>query len=249
MEAHQGVQVDKEEFNILDELLPDIESRLKKAAIIFREASCLFCNGKETNEVEKETNGQDESVSTIKRHAVLIDSISSKGDVAIAEYFLNNFLDCEIMADNPTAVANVLKKVIPKAVNPYLNDNYTKKDIINKLKIKFSNETRSSFDSVAEEISSLLSEEKLKKDNLDILSLGDMLFDKAKEENDTITKSFTAKMGKPPKTVIKDKNDGKSINISISQKSIENMDSYINSDDDFYIIKVRKDIVDLKKQQ
>lgn len=239
MEARQGVQVNDDDFDLVEEILPDKESRLKKAAVIYRKYSQDFKNGDESPVNEDEMP---------IRHAVLIDSQTNTGDSAISEYFIVNFLDSEIMADNPSAVAKILLDSVTKTVSPFLKDGYKVRDIKKSLKTKFSSEQRSSFQDVINYLSDLLSIEKINAKNLDWESLSELAYDNAKRENKTITKTFTAKVTRVPKIILRDKNDGKSINLSFSEMSLKNHDVKLNEDDENYILQVRKDLVDKIKQ-
>ncbi|WP_413155731.1 hypothetical protein [Enterococcus casseliflavus] len=239
MEARQGVQVNDDRFDLVEEILPDKESRLKKAAVIYREYSQIFKSGNELP--------VDEDDMPI-RHAVLIDSQTNTGDSAISEYFIANFLDSENMADNPSAVAKILLSSITKTVSPFLKDGYRKKQIKNSLKTKFSSEQKSSFKDVINYLSDFLSIEKLNTKSLDWDSLSELAYSNAKLENKTITKTFTAKVTRIPKTILKDKKDGKSIYLSVSEKSLENNDVIIKEDDEYFILKVKRNLVSYTKK-
>lgn len=239
MEARQGVQVNNNSFDLVEEILPDKESRLKKAAIIFRDYGKVFKSGKEISPKEDEM---------VIRHAVLIDSQINSGDSAISEYFIANFLDSENIADNPSAVAKILLKTVTKTVSPFLKDKYRKRDIKAALKTKFSDVQKSSFSDVIYYLSDLISTEKLTKKNMDINSLSDLAYKDAKAENKTITKSFTAKVTRIPKTILKDKKDGKSIFLSISEKSLANKDVTIKEENEHFVLKVKKELVDYEEK-
>lgn len=239
MEARQGVKVNDDSFDLVEEILPDKESRLKKAAVIFREISKTFKDDEEPI--------LDEDEMPI-RHAVLIDSQSNVGDSAISEYFIANFLDCENMADNPSAVAKIILSSVTKTVFPFLKEGYGKKQVRNSLKTKFSSEQRSSFSDVINYLSDMISLEKVSAKNLDWDSLSELAYENAKSENRTMTKTFTAKVTRIPKTVLKDKKDGKSIYLSISEKSIENKDVSIDEEDELFVIKVNKNLVSYTKK-
>ncbi|MEI4283289.1 hypothetical protein [Tetragenococcus halophilus] len=185
------------------------------------------------------------------RHATLIDSRSTKEDVAISEYFFDDFLDGEVVADNPNAISQILLDVIPDTASPFLENGKTKKDVRKYLKTKFSNETTSSFEDVVYGMSNMISNEQLNNKKMDFDSLSELAYNNAKLKNKTITKRFTAKVTRSPKTVIKDiKDSGKSIKISLSKKSINNNDVSIDSttDDAFHIIKLKKSLVKVSEQ-
>lgn len=208
MEARKGVQVSGKNFNILEEILPDRDSRLKKAAIVYKKESIDF-------KKEKSTKRQ----SVFIRHATLIDSRSTSNDVALPEYFFDTFLDGEVVADNPSAVSKIILEAIPDTLSPFLGNNFTKKDVKKHLKTKFSNETKSSFMDVVNGLEKLLSKEKMEEANYDLEGLSKLAFRNAKNINKTITKTFTAKVTRSPKTIIKDKkDDGKSIKMALSKK-------------------------------
>lgn len=239
MEARQGVQVNDDSFDLVEEILPDKESRLKKAAVIYRDFSKTFKNGNELPVEEDEMP---------IRHAVLIDSQTNTGDSAISEYFIANFLDSENMADNPSAVAKILLNSVTKTVFPFLKDGYGKKHIKNSLKTKFSSEQRSSFPDVINHLSDLISFEKVTAKNLDWNSLSELAYSNAKLENRTITKTFTAKVTRIPKTILKDKKDGKSIYLSVSEKSLKNNDVIISEEDEHFVLKVKRNLVSYTKK-
>lgn len=239
MEARQGIQVKGNEFNILKEILPDRESRLKKAAIVYKKESLDF---------KKESDQKEQSI--FVRHATLIDSRSTSNDVALPEYFFDTFLDGEVVADNPTAVSKIILDVVPNTVSPFLNKTFTKKDVTRHLKTKFSNETKSSFIDILNGIEDFLSKEKMNEANHDLESLSELAFSNARNTNKTITKTFVAKVTRSPKTIIKDKkDDGKSIRMAISKKSLDNRDVLIDQKKDktFHIIKVKKSLVEISK--
>lgn len=239
MEARQGVQVNDNSFDLVEEILPDKESRLKKAAVIFREYGKNFKAGKELSTKDDEMP---------IRHAVLIDSQTNTGDSAISEYFIANFLDSENMADNPGAVAKILLKSISKTVYPYLKDEYGKRDVRAALKTKFSDVQKSSFTDVINYLEYLISDEKLRKQNIDFENLSDLAYEDAKAINRTITKTFMAKVTRIPKRILKDKRDGKSIYLSVSEKSLENKDVIIGQNDEHFILKVKKELVSYSKK-
>lgn len=239
MEARQGVQVNDDSFDLVEEILPDKEARLKKAAVINRLVSQDFKNG-----VEPTLEDEDMPI----RHAVLIDSQTNSGDSAISEYFIANFLDSENLADNPSAVAKILLKSVTNTVYPFLKDGYGKKDVKNSLRTKFSSAQRSSFRDVINHLSDFLSLEKIESKKLDLESLSELAYDHAKLENKTITKTFTAKVVRIPKTILKDKKDGKSIYLSVSEKSLENHDVVIDEDEELFVLKVKRELVDYIKK-
>lgn len=239
MEARQGVQVNDDRFDLVEEILSDKESRLKKAAIIFREYGKIFKIGKELPTSEDEMP---------IRHAVLIDSQTNSGDSAISEYFIANFLDSENVADNPNAVAKILLKSITKTVSPFLKDKYGKRDVKAALKTKFSVVQKSSFSDVIHYLNDLISTDKLMNKNIDIDDLSELAYEDAKAENRTITKTFTAKVTRIPKTILRDKKDGKSIFLLISEKSLENKDVIIAEDDEHFVLKVKKELVDYEEK-
>lgn len=239
MEARQGVQVNDNSFDLVDEILPDKESRLKKAAVIFREYGKTFKLGNELPTSEDEMP---------IRHAVLIDSQTNTGDSAISEYFIANFLDSENIADNPSAVAKILLKSITKTVFPFLKDKYRKRDVTAALRTKFSDVQKSSFSDVIYYLNDMISADKLMNKNIDIDDLSELAYEDAKAENKTITKTFTAKVTRIPKTILKDKKDGKSIFLSISEKSLENKDVTIDEDDEHFVLKVKKELVDYEEK-
>lgn len=239
MEARQGVQVNDDSFDLVEEILPDKESRLKKAAVIYRQYSRDFKTGNELPVDEDEMP---------IRHAVLIDSQTNTGDSAISEYFIVNFLDGQNLADNPSAVAKILLDSVTATVYPFLKDGYGKKDVKKSLKTKFSSEQKSSFQDVINHLSNLISIEKVNAKKLDWESLSELAYDNAKRENKTITKTFTAKVTRIPKTILKDKKDGKSIYLSVSEKSLKNKDVILNEEDEYFILKVKRDLVDIVKK-
>ncbi|EME8153033.1 hypothetical protein MM787_002622 [Enterococcus faecium] len=243
MEARNGIQVNGEGFNILKEILPDKDARLKKAALVLKKESIDFKLGKE---VIEEIDGEKKFI----RHATIIESRSTNKDVALSEYFFNKFLDGEVVADNPTAVSKILKSVIPNTVKPFLSEQSSVKDIKRFLKTKFSTETKSTFFDIISGVEKYLSKEKMEEMNYDIHSLSDLAFENALEKNQTMTKTFVAKYKVIPKTTIKDnQDDGRSIKISISKQSIDNQDVFIDkiTDDTFHILKIKKSLVTIKE--
>lgn len=237
MEARQGVQVNNDSFDLVKEILPDMGARLKKAAIIYRDRSQTFME-----DSEPVVKADEMPI----RHAVLIDSQTNASDSAISEYFIANFLDCQNIADNPSAVAKIITDTIPKVVFPYLKDGYTKKDVKNALRTKFSSKQKSNFEDVINSLNHFLSDDKIKKDQLDYESLGELAYIAAKKENKTITKTFEAQVTRVPKTILQDKKDGKNIFFSVSNKSLKNKDVIFNTEDeDFFIFKVKKSLVKL----
>lgn len=247
MEARNGIQVNDNEFNILTEILPDKDSRLRKAAIVFKEDSLKFMNGMETNGDEADVADNNVFI----RHATLIDSQSTKDDVAISEYFFADFLDSEVVADTPTAISKILLDVIPSTVSPFLRNGKFVKDVKKHIRTKFSNETTSSFEELIHGMTDMFSSQLLNKENMDLDSLSELAYSNAQLKNKTITKRFTAKVIRAPKTIMKDiKDSGKSFKLTISKKSIDNNDAFIdsNTDEIFHIIKVKKRLVRITEQ-
>lgn len=237
MEARQGVQVNNDSFDLVEEILPDMRARLNKAAIIYRDRSQTFM---EDSEPVVKVDGMP------IRHAVLIDSQTNASNSAISEYFIANFLDCENIADNPNAVAKIITDTIPKVVFPYLKDRYTKKNVKDALRTKFSSKQRSDFKDIINSLKPLLSDDKIKKNHLDYESLSELAYEAAKKENKTITKTFEAQVIRVPKTVLQDKKGGKSIYFSVSNQSLDSKDVIFNTkDEDFFVFKVKKDLVKL----
>lgn len=239
MEAKEGLQLENDDFNIITDLLPDSTAKLKKAAIIFEN---------ETLSYRQELEEQPQEDELPIRHAVVIDSQTLENNINLS---FAKFLDSQIIADKPTAVAKILLDVFPKQVKPYLEKGVLKKDIKDELKRMFSTRKISNFKDVTEALidKKLLSNEKIKNDNLDSETLAQKIFSSARRRNNSINMKFEAEVSRIPKKILVDKRGGKNINVSISEASIR--DGYVdfNDEEDFhYIIKVKRDAVDIKEK-
>ncbi|WP_205272621.1 hypothetical protein [Lactococcus taiwanensis] len=238
MEAKDGLQLENDNFNVVTDLLPDSTAKLKKAAIIFENETLKF-----RDELEEGIKEDDLPV----RHAIVIDSQMIENNINLS---FANFLDSQIIADKPTAVAKILLEVFPQQVRPYLEEGITRGIIKDELKRMFSTRRVSNFKDVTESliVKKLLSQDKIKQAKLDSTTLAKKIFASARRKNNSINMKFEAEVSRIPKKILVDKRGGKNINVSISEASIE--DGYVcfKEEKNEYVIKVKRSAVDIKNK-
>lgn len=228
MNAGMGVQVNKGSLKTLSNMLPDIKSRLQKAAYIYKKNAEDFRDKKEKGEERKNI------------HSKILD----RQDNSISGYFFNSFLDSKRVIDNPNITANLAIKSITSVSENYLKDGFTIDDVKAKLEEDLSIKKNTSYNSLVNLVSDMYDKEKMNKKNKDYESISEDAFLVAKNENSTVIKSFTAQVSRPPKVKITDIEEQGRLNISY-YKSLETSGDVIldtNTKGDYNVLKISKDI-------
>lgn len=227
MDTNPGVQiVNTNKYNILENMLPGVKTKLQKCAFIYKNNCENFKHGREEHERI--------------HHSLILDR---KGTY-IAQYFMKNFMESKIIADDGTNTL-LAEKAIKQVASNFLRVDTNKEDLENSLRSVLARNETVTYESLFNSINNHLDLEKLEERGEDIESLSLEAYEMAIRENPTAQQEFSAKLPVIPRIVVKDIEDPKKLKISIAKEYIEMGYVKINEEDKDYLdIKVAKDIIE-----
>jgi len=228
MDTNDGVQMkDTDNFRLIEDLLPGVRSRLQKCAFIYKNGCENYKSGNEINDR--------------LAHSLILDR---KG-TSIAQYFMRNFMDSKIVADDRTNTT-LAEKAIKQSVSNYLKIDSSPGDVEKRLKNVLSRGERVDYEALVNSIGSYLDIEKLNDVNFDLESISEKAFELAKFDNPTAQKEFKSQLPVVPKVVFKDREDPKKLKISVAQEYMESgqVEVYDNYSENTYDISFDMDLVE-----
>lgn len=234
MDSLEGIHVNNEmTLERLSRMLPDKKSRLQKGAVIYRSHVQNYVDNLEPKNSER-----------LHIHSKILD----RQDADISGLFSNNFLDSLVVTDKPESIGKLAVNSIVSVSKNYLDNSgfYGIKDIKNILKNELSTEKDTTFDALTDIIYSKLDRNKLgDKTSEEIASEA---FELAHADNPTVVRSFKGKFRKPNKIRLVDTEENGEINISYLESLEKSQKIKLDSlsDEEFHILKIKKNIVKMK---
>ena len=231
METGTAIQVtDENTLTTLDKILPDKKSRLQKATVIYKDKTIQFKENRE------EPNSERENI-----HSRVLD----RTDENISGYFFTKFLDSNNVIDDEDSAARMAIQAIETVVKPYIKSEMSPEIVKEKLTSFLSQRRDTSFEGLIQEVSDVLNFN-IENRETDIEKLSQEAYDLAKRKNNTVVASFVAKLYRPPKVTYVAQGDEQQIKISFLKSLESHRDVYWDDDDDdFYVLKINKEVITL----
>lgn len=231
MDSMDGIHVgDSLTLDYFSQMLPDKKSRLQKASFVYKTKVEDFVNNLEPDNQER-----------LYIHSKILD----RQDPSISGLFLDHFMDSFVVTDKPESIGKLAVNSVVAASKKYLSPTgaFGVSDIKELLKNELSVEKQTSFDALADIIYGKLDPSLLAGKTSE--NLATEAYDLAYKENPTVVRSFSGRFRKPPKVQLIDSTNKGKINISylksLEQSGEVQLDS--SSDNEFHILKVKKNIV------
>ncbi|MEY8462965.1 nucleoid-associated protein [Streptococcus merionis] len=233
METGTAIQVDDENtLKTLESVLPDKKSRLQKAVVIYRDKTIQFKEGKETPNSERENI-----------HSRVLD----RSDENISGYFLKKFLESDNVIDDPDSAARIAIQSIKDVASPYLKAGLKQEAIVDKLHSYLSEERQTSFEDLINASKDLFDFDKPGRE-IDSEKISEEAYNLAKKRNNTVLKTFIAKLNRPPKEVYISRDDVQKLKISYLQSMEEQGYITWDEDGDYKILRIDTNEVPIVKK-
>lgn len=165
-------------------------------------------------------------------------------DDNISGYFFKIFLDSDNVIDDEDSAARMAIQAIDTVVKPYIKSEANPGIVKEKLTSFLSQRRDTSFEGLIQEVSDVL-DFGIENRETDIERLSTEAYKLAKSKNNTVVASFVAKLYRPPKATYVSQGDEQQIKISILKSLESRKDVYWDDDDDFYVLKINKEVITL----
>lgn len=233
METGTAIQVsDENTLKTLEKVLPDKKSRLQKAVVIDKERTLSFKNRQESPDSERENI-----------HSRVLD----RSDENISGYFLKKFLESDNVIDDPDSAARIAIQSIKDVSIPYLKVGVDQGKLADKLSSYLSEERQTSFEDLVNSVHGLFDFEKSGLD-WDSERLSEEAYQLAKNRNNTVLKTFTAKLNKPPMEVYMASDNSQKLKISYFKSMQEQGYIQWSEDDNYMTLLIDKNEIPIIKK-
>lgn len=222
METSDGIQIIDNDFDIHENMLPDLGNNLQKCSFVYKTKIENF----DINNKGKEF------------HLKILD----KQDKSISTYFIN-LMKSVVVADNEE-MSKLAQRVIKKNLKNYIASEATREELDRDFRIIMSRRKRTSIKNIVEELFPILDKDRVHNSGITPKGLGDDVFKQILQINPSALNSFVAEPVNCPRYILRNKDH--SVNLSIEKGLIDDGIVFIDdtNDNKNIIIKIPKKLME-----